>query len=617
MKKILTLLISVLIIFSAFATNVFASSSYEAELLSDLSIMQGDPNGNMRYGDRVSRAECAKIVVAASKYRDSVNESNKRSAFKDVTAEHWAAPYVTVGIKYGLFKGYFDATFRPDNTVTYEEAITMLLRVLDYTDEDIGDDWPYDQIDMAKKLGMLDGVTKSVGQELTRRDISKMVYNTLNAKAKGSQEAYVTAFERTIGPITVTSSDWYEELGADSSVKVVRDGVSSSISEVRTNDIAYYMVEYNKALVYSKKVTGIYESATPNKDAPVSVIVSGITYNIEGDDAYSKLSSNGNINYGDTVTLLIGKSGDVAGVATDLTDDTKVTGFLSAVGTKDTTVSGTTVTKPYIRVVLPTGEVCEYITEKNYESYLNRAVTVKLTDGLATISSITQNHNISGKVAWDSGIGSLGSHTLASDVKIIEASTTESYETATVASVYPQRLNGIKLSESDILYVSKNSVGNIDALILKDATGDTHTYGVITYAKNNSDDRQLSGNYEYIVNGTEGSLSTNNKTFGVSTGQAVKIKGDGREVTSMTPLSQIKATKITDVSGSTITMNNNKYIMSDKVQIYVKNSSYGYLYSMITVDELTEMAEEYTAYAYMDKSISSGGRVRVIILRGN
>ena len=613
MKKILALLITFLMLFSMMATNAFASSSYEAELLSDLSIMQGDPNGNMRYGDRVSRAECAKIVVAASKYRDSVDMNSKRSAFKDVTAEHWAAPYVTIGIKNGLFKGYFDSTFRPDNTVTYEEAITMLLRVLDYTDEDVGDDWPYDQIDMAKKLGMLDGVTKTIGQELTRRDISKMIYNTLNAKAKGAQEVYLSAFERTIGPITVSSSDWLYELGADSSVKVVRDGAVSSVSAVRTNDIAYYMVEYNKVLVYSKKVTGIYESATPNKDKPVSVTVSGVTYNIEGDDAYSKLSSSGNLNYGDTITLLLGKSGDVAGVATNLTDDTKVNGFLSAVGTKETLVSGTTVKKPYIRVVLPSGEVCEYITEKNYESYLNRAVTVKLTDGLATISSISQNNSVSGKVAWDSGIGSLGAHTLASDVKIIETSTTDSYETATVASVYPQRLNGLTLSKNDILYVSKNSSGNINEMILRDVTGDTHTYGIVTNAKNTNNDRQLFGSYEYIVNGTDGALNTQNKTFGVYSGQAVKIKSDGRGITSMEPLNLIKSNKITDINGSTIILGGNTYIMSDKVQIYVK-SSYSSLYSMTTVEELADLAGDHKAYVYTDKATSVGGRVRVIIL---
>ncbi|MBQ3553297.1 MAG: S-layer homology domain-containing protein [Clostridia bacterium] len=616
MKRIWSLMMIALLLFCVMGTTVFADASYEATVLSELSIMQGDPNGSMRYGDKVSRAECAKIVVQASKYRNLVDTSSKRSAFQDVTAEHWAAPYVTVGVKNGLFKGYFDATFRPSNTVTYEEAITMLLRVLDYTDADVGDEWPYDQIDMAKKLGMLDGVAKTMGEELTRRDVSKMVYNTLNAKAKGAQEAYVKAFDRTVGPITVTSSFWYEELGADSAVKVVRDGVESSVSAVRMNDIAYYMVEYNKVLVYSKKVTGIYESATPNKDTPVSVTVSGVTYHIEGDDAYSKLSSNGSISYGDTVTLLLGKSGDVAGVATNLTDDAEVTGFLSAVGTKDTSVSGKTVKKPYIRIVRPSGEICEYTTEKNYESYLNRAVKVKLDNGLATVSSIVSNQNIYGKVVWDSEVRSIGSHTLASDVKIIETSTTETGETATVATVYPQRLNGLKISEEDVLYVSKNTLGNIDEMILRDVTGDMHTYGVVISAKNNTEGNRLSGSYEYLVDGTENTLNTQNQTFGVASGQAVKIKSNGRTITSMMPLTQIKASKITGISGATITINNSKYTMSDKVQIYVKGS-YTNPYSMITVDELLEIADEYQVSVYTDKDTLAGGRVRIIILRNN
>ena len=616
MKRILTLLITILIVFSAMEAGVFASSSYEAELLSDLSIMQGDSNGNMRYTDKVTRAECAKIAVAASKYRDSVASNSKSSPFKDVNYDHWSAPFVTVGIKNGLFKGYLDATFRPSNTVTYEEAIAMFLRVLDYTDEDIGDEWPYDHIDMAKKIGMTDGVNASVGQELTRRDISKIIYNTLNSNAKGSQEKYLNSFSRTIGPITVASSNWYEELGADASIRIIRDGVESSLSEVRTNDIAYYMVEYKKAFVYSKKVTGIYEDASPNKDTPTSVTVSGVTYNIEGDDAYSKLSSGGNLNYGDTVTLLLGKSGDVAGVATKLTDDMKVIGFLSAIGTKDTIVSGKTATKPYIKVVLPSGDVCEYITDKNYKDYLNKVVTVNLVDGIATVKTITQEYDISGMVVWDSGIGTIGRHALASDVKIIETSTTESYETATVASVYPQRLNGLNIDKYDILYVSKNSVGNIDELILRDATGDTHTYGVVTYAKNNSSNMQASGNYKYIINGIEGALSTQNRFFSVSKGQAVRIKGDGREVTSMTPLTLINSNKITDITGSAITVGNNTYTMSDKVQIYVE-SSYPSAYSMITIEELAELADECKAYVYADKTHSVGGRVRVIILRTN
>ena len=611
MKKILALFISVIMLFSMLEATVFASSTYEAELLSALSIIQGDPDGNMRYADRVSRAECAKIVVAASKYRDSVDINSKNSPFKDVTSEHWAAPYVTTGIKNGLFKGYFDATFRPFNTVLYEEAITMLLRVLDYTDEDLGNNWPYDQIDTAKKIGILDGVNKGIGQELTRRDISKMVFNTLNSKAKGSQDTYLSNFNRTVGPKTVLSSNWYEEFGADATLRVMRDGVKSSVSEVRINDIAYYMEEYNTALVYSKKVTGVYESATPNKDAPTSVTVSGVTYKLEGVDAFSKLSSSGSINYGDTVTLLLGKSGDIAGVYTATSVLDKVYAFLTETGTKQTTILGTAVTKPYVKVLLPTGEACEYIANKDYSSLLNKAVLVTFKGGVASLSASASNNGIWGKFIWTENDKKIGSNQLADDVAILEVSTTESYEAAITAKVFPQRLNGASLSSLDILYASKNKDGLVQELIITDTTGDMHTYGIMTKVNSTSNSMSVSGSYEYISNGNSYSVNTINQSFSVSRGEAVKIVSDGRSVSAILQITKISSSKISDISGSTITMGGKDYTMSDNVQIYIKNS---YEYTMITMDELIENYENYLASVYIDKDTSAGGRVRIIVL---
>lgn len=740
-----------------FTTTVSAAPIYSdnvSGLLSELSIMQGDPDGNMRYNDLVSRAECTKIVVASSQYRDFVATGSKTSPFKDVTYTHWASPYVTVGIKNGLCKGYLDATFRPENTVLYEEAITMFLRVLGYTEEDFGSSWPDGQVGIAKNIGLLDNIDKKVGDELTRRDIAAMAYNMLTAKAKGSQNMYISSFNRsivddvvlistinedpsvaegkiftsagtynvadsldrsnigkrgsivlrngdtvvsfipssvnsgsdkhmvysalgngivtykngsfnqidisddtvfykdsakvsaatalaslkmgdvvrisykangkidyimcteglTIGPKTVASSEWYQSFGADSSIAVMRDGVKASVSDVKMNDIAYYLEELDTALVYSKKVTGIYESAMPNKDAPTSVMVSGVTYKLEGVSAFSKLSSSGTFNYGDTVTLLLGREGDVADVATNSQISNKVYGFLSGVGTKETTVSGSTVTKPYVRVVLPSGEECEYIANKDYSSILNSVVMVKLDDGTATLSRITTEQGAYGKFTWGAGTNMFGSATVADDVKIIEVSTTDEYETATVKTVYPQRLNGITISKADVLYVSKNSAGHIDNMILCDVTGDMYTYGIITKAKNTNTDRINSGSYEYISNGSSMSSSTQNKTFGVSAGQAVKIMSNGKGVSSMTPLSKIPSSRITDVTSSQITMDSKTYTMSDKVQIYVRKSLSTSNYTMITLDEFANMIDDYKANVYTDKVNSSGGRVRIIVL---
>ena len=752
MKKILVLLITGILILSSLP--VYAAPEYTDEavnLLAELSIMQGDPSGDMRFSSLVSRAECAKIVVAASAYRDSVATGSKTSPFSDVPYTHWASPYITVGIKNGLCKGYLDATFRPQATVLYEEAATMLLRILGYTDEDFGSSWPDGQIGIAKNIGILDNVDKTTGDALTRRDIAAMVYNTLNAKQKGGQGTYLSTFNRSItddvvlistsledssvsdgkiftsagtynyaaslnlenigkrgsmvlrngdtvvsfipqkenrgtdnqmfysslgngivtykngsfnhisinsdtvlykdsvktnaasalsslemgdslrisyksngeidyimctsgqttGPKTVSSADWYTELGADPSVTVMRDGVKSSAADVKLNDIAYYLKDLNIALVYSKKVTGIYESASPNSDAPVSVTVSGTDYKIEDVAAFAKLSSSGIYKYGDTVTLLLGKSGEVADVLTETTASDKVYGFLTGTGTKETSVSGATVIKPYAKIVLPSGEEREYITGKNYDSLLNSVVSVTLKNGEATILKINKNGNVYGSLVWDASSKKLGGSDLSPNVKIIEVSTTSLNETAKVSSVYPQRLNGINLKDGDILFSQKNAEGEIEALILNDVTGDMHTFAILTKAKNNINGMSISGSYEYITNGTISSASTQNKAFSVSAGQIVKITESGKSILSISPLTKAASGKISSLSGDKIAIGTKSYVLSDKVQIYVKNSHSATDYTMISASELSDNFGSYTAALYMD---SPGKRIRIIIL---
>ena len=304
----------------------------------------------------------------------------------------------------------------------------------------------------------------------------------------------------------------------------------------------------------------------------------------------------------------MGKSGDVADVLTNSSVTDKVYGFLTATGTKQTTISGTSVLKPYIRVVLPSGEEREYITAKDYKNSKNCVVSVTLKDGVATISTKIPDLNISGKFLWNSK--KLGSNTLANDVKILEVSTTQINETSLTATVFPQRLDGITLSENSILYASKNSDGYVDEIILKDITNDMHTYGIITAAKSNTD-LSVSGSYEYISNGTIYTVQTNNSAFSVSKGQAVKITTDGRTVTSILSLNKLSSTKISDITGSLITVGGTTYTMSDKVQIYMKDSSG---YTMLTKDELLDKKDGHFASIYTDNGVSDAKRVRIIVI---
>ena len=310
---------------------------------------------------------------------------------------------------------------------------------------------------------------------------------------------------------------------------------------------------------------------------------------------------------GDSVTLMLGKDGAVADVMTSTNGDTKVYGFLQEVGNKVTSVSGSNVTRPYIKVVLPSGDVSEFITDKNYSTVKNSVVSVKLEDGVAKASKMSQNHGVYGKFQWDKK--KLGKSELADDVKILEVSTVVASENSIYATVYPQRLDGTTLSDTDILYVDKKADGKIKSLILSDVTGDMHTYGIVTKATSISDDRTVSGNYEYMTKGNTVSFSTNGTAYSVEAGQVVRIESDGRSVVSMTPLSKITGRNNVEISGAYVTIGGKSYQMSDKVEIYLKKTPDASVFNMITQDEFKELKDEYQVALYTDSD-----RVRIIVL---
>ena len=262
--------------------------------------------------------------------------------------------------------------------------------------------------------------------------------------------------------------------------------------------------------------------------------------------------------------------------------------------------------------MLPSGESSEYITTKDYKSLLNQPVKVSFKDGNASVSVVTQQSTVSGLFTWNSNTRSLGNSKLDASLSIIEVSTTNPGDSGNAANVFPQRLNGLNLNASDILYAEKNSDGKIIELILRDITGDMHEYGVVTSASKNTVGMSVSGSYTYLLNGTSKSLSTNGTAYTVSSGQPVKIKtSENGAVTGMSPLTKVNGSKVTDISGSNINFGGKIYKMSDDISIYTKDASYNY--SMLTLDELKNTFENYSISLYCDKDDSVGGRIRIII----
>ncbi len=409
------------------------------------------------------------------------------------------------------------------------------------------------------------------------------------------------------GPVTVYNDNWHQAFSVDGNVTVMRNGIRCSADDVENYDIVYYSPELNMVMAYNKRVTGIYESATPNKDQLTSVIISGVTYQVESADAFSALSSGGDVAYGDTVTVLLGKDGGIAGVMTAGKKDT-VIGYFSSAGVKEyTNVNGEVYSNYYVEIIGTDGQSFEYAAKRDYRESesLNRVVRVHFSDGLVYVTGYSGS-TISGTV--DASSRTIGNRKVAQNVNILDVVQASTNNAGGYASVFLQRLDGMQLSNSGVLYYETNKNGEISDLILNDLTGECYAYGLVTEATSRSVGMNVSGNYSYDIGGVAGSITTNGSMFLVSNGQAVQMLMANGRPQNMKPLNKLSAS-IKEVEGDAlIGTNGTRYLLSDGVVVYKKKM---YDYTIIPLSEL--MVGDYRITAYHDKDMNRGGRIRIII----
>ncbi|HWI61099.1 MAG TPA: Ig-like domain-containing protein, partial [Symbiobacteriaceae bacterium] len=94
------------------------------ELVRQKGLMMGDPNGNFRPEDAITRAELATILA-----RFKSLQLDAPNPFTD-TVGHWAEAAISAAYRVGLITGYPDGTFHPQALTNRAEAATMINRML-------------------------------------------------------------------------------------------------------------------------------------------------------------------------------------------------------------------------------------------------------------------------------------------------------------------------------------------------------------------------------------------------------------------------------------------------------------------------------------------------------
>ena len=106
--------------------NAFSWYNNAISTLSNAGIISGYPDGTFRPDAPISRAEFATIAARFSK-----TVYNGGNSFSDVDESHWAFCYISLAEYLGWIIGYPDGTFRPDQTISRAEAMTLVNRVLE------------------------------------------------------------------------------------------------------------------------------------------------------------------------------------------------------------------------------------------------------------------------------------------------------------------------------------------------------------------------------------------------------------------------------------------------------------------------------------------------------
>jgi len=187
MKKVLSLVLVIAMVLSSFSFAFAANfedveGDYEDAIntLVALGVVTGYEDGTFRPERVVTRAEMAKLIVEILGYGDLV--AGSKSNFAD-TQGHWADPWIALAAGRGLVIGTGDGNFTPDRTVSYDEAITMVVRALGYSDdcnELKNMTWPTNFKVKAAELGL----TKNVALNATGADrggVAQLLYNALTA----------------------------------------------------------------------------------------------------------------------------------------------------------------------------------------------------------------------------------------------------------------------------------------------------------------------------------------------------------------------------------------------------------------------------------------------------
>ena len=296
----------------------------------------------------VSRAEFARMLTGASEYRHVTGTAGNVSVFADVSATNEYASAVRTAASNNWMTGYLGGNFKPEEGVTYKDAVRGVMALLGYSNDDFSGNIQENRMAKFSELALDTNIERDPDEVLTREDCINLFYNLMKAKTKNGSQYGSQVFEMkytTDGEINISSLlddsmkgpkliDPHRRELADvipfslKNATMFLDGEASNESEINDYAIVVYYHEQTKTIfAYSSdgdnkgasegEIQAIYyDSSDPF--TPVTVVLDsndqeyaedGDTFKLTSSDLQYLFSIYGEFQVGDDVTIIWEKNG--------------------------------------------------------------------------------------------------------------------------------------------------------------------------------------------------------------------------------------------------------------------------------------------------------------------
>ena len=286
----------------------------ELTLFAALGIFTGSSGlgGAVKPDDPITRAEFSKVIVLATgKGSTAAGLAGLRPTFSDEVPA-WAWGFVNVASFMGVIGGYPDGTFKANNSITYAEAVTMLVRAIPGHKAQVGAGlWPYNFLFYAVDTGFTGAVDVGFATlPCSRGDMARLLFATMQVDpldTKGDADLDGALLEEGDNLFTGVMDGFY---GASIDLSPDYHGLGLAGTVYLVGGKTFEELLYLSALAVSKDEKIIFVQKTEGKT------VSGVFDSIYTDasaDTFLELADGTRVPFVDDVAVILnGDNGDCA-----------------------------------------------------------------------------------------------------------------------------------------------------------------------------------------------------------------------------------------------------------------------------------------------------------------